>query len=69
MLTAKCDHFKVVKDSLSGTRPIDEETFSSVAVLAQRLETLKRIGPLFDDVTFSQEAEELAVCEMISAII
>jgi len=69
MLTAKCDHFKVVTDSLSGTRPIDEETFSSVAVLAQRLETLKRTGPLFDDVTFSQEAEELAVCEMISAII
>ena len=68
MFATKCDHFKVIAESLSGARPIDEETFSSVAVLAKRLERLKKTSKLFDDVGFSDEAKELASCEMISAI-
>jgi hypothetical protein len=62
------DHFKIINDSLTGTSPVDEETFSSVAVLAERLEKLKRNSDDFNDVTFSPELEELAECEMISAI-
>jgi len=68
MFATKCDHFKVITESLSGARPIDEETFSSVAVLAKRLERLKKTSKLFDDVGFSDKVEELASCEMISAI-
>jgi hypothetical protein len=68
MFAAKFDYFKVIKESLSGNRPTDEETFSSVAVLARRLERLKKNSKLFDDVGFSDEVEELASCEMISAI-
>jgi len=68
MFATKCDHFKVIIESLSDARPIDEETFSSVAVLAKRLERLKKTSKLFDDVGFSDEVEELASCEIISAI-
>lgn len=62
------DHFKVVNESLSGTRAIDEDTFSSVAVLAERLERLKRTSSMFDNITFSPQAEELACREMVSAL-
>ncbi len=62
------DHFKVVSESLSGQRAIDEDTLSSVAVLAERLERLKRTSSMFDGITFSPQAEELACCEMISAL-
>ena len=62
------DHFKIVTDSLSGAGPVDENVFSSVAVLAERLERLKRNSNHFDNVAFSPQVEELAACEMISAI-
>ncbi|RKY11894.1 MAG: hypothetical protein DRP65_02885 [Planctomycetota bacterium] len=63
-----CNHFEVITKSLTGDRPTDEETFSSTAVLAQRLERLKRSNPLFEKIDFSEQVEELALCEMISAI-
>ena len=68
MLGAECNHFKVVTDSLAGVRPTDEEMFSSIAVLAERLERLKKTNDLFNDVGFSEQVEELALREMISAI-
>ena len=68
MLGTLCNHFKVITDSLAGDRPTDEETFSSIAVLAERLERIKKTNALFDGVGFSEQVEELALCEMISAI-
>lgn len=68
MFEKQNDHFKIINDSLTGSRPLDEETFSCVAVLAERLEKLKRNSDHFNDITFSPRLEELAQCEMISAI-
>ena len=66
--TIDCDHFKIVTESLAGSRSVDEETFSSVAVLAERLDRLKKTSSVFSNVSFSPELEELAEREMISAI-
>jgi hypothetical protein len=66
--TIDCDYFKIVTESLTGSRSVDEETFSSVAVLAERLDRLKKTSGIFSDVSFSPELEELAEREMISAI-
>ena len=62
------NHFKVVNESLSGTRATDEDTLSSIAVLAERLERLKKTSSIFANITFSPQAEELACCEMVSAL-
>ena len=64
----KQDDFKIINDTLTGKRTIDETTFSSVAVLAERMEQLKRNNEIFENINFSPEVEELALCEMISAI-
>ena len=64
----KRNDFRIINDSITGKRPVDEMTFSSVAVLAERMEQLKRSSVMFEDVGFSPEVEELALCEMISAI-
>ena len=66
--TIDCDLFKIVTESLAGGRSVDEETFSSVAVLAERLDRLKKNSSVFSNVSFSPELEELAEREMISAI-
>ena len=63
-----CNHFEIVTESLVGGRSVDEETFSSVAVLAERLDRLKKTSSVFSNVSFSPELEELAEREMISAI-
>ena len=68
MLETEGNHFKVITDSLGGDRPTDEETFSSIALLAQRLERLKKTNAMFDDVAFSEQVEELQLREMVSAI-
>ena len=61
MLTLKPDETEIVRASLCGQRHVDEKTYSSVAVLAERLDRLKRKSSLFSAVTFSSEAEQLAV--------
>ena len=68
MFEKQRDHFKIINDSLTGSSPVDEDTFSSVAVLAERLEKLKRNSDHFNDITFSDQLDELVQCEMISAI-
>ena len=68
MFTSQYDYLKTVKESINGARPIDEDTLSSVAVLADRLEILQKSSSLFAGVSFSDDVQELADCEMISAI-
>ena len=68
MFGEKCDYVKTVQDSISGVRPVDEETYSSVSVLAERLESLKRSSSLFAGVTFSDDVAKLAGCKMMSAV-
>ena len=68
MFGDKQNEIKIVSECLSGERPVDEATFSSVAVLAERLEKLNQSSEEFADISFSPEVEELALCEMISAI-
>jgi len=62
------DHFKIINESLTGTRAVDEDAFSSVAVLAERLNKLQRNNSIFRDITFSPEVEELAACEMMTSL-
>ena len=61
-------HFDVLTDNISGTRPIDEHTFASVAVLADRLDRLQRTSPVFGDISFSPEVQELVNCESLADI-
>ncbi len=51
-------HCQVVGASLTGRRPVDEQTYASVAVLSERLERLRQ-SPLFAGVKFSPQVETL----------
>ena len=53
------DHCEVVKDSLSGSRPVDEQTVASVAALGERLERVRKLGDRFARITFSPAVERL----------
>jgi hypothetical protein len=49
---------------LAGKRSVDEELMTSAAVLADRLEMLKRSSSLFDAVSFSPEVEAIMAQQM-----
>jgi len=53
------DHCEVVKDSMSGKRTIDEQTFASVAILDERLGRVKKLGGCFSGIGFSPAVEQL----------
>ena len=54
------DHFDTVNANLRGTREVDEQTHMSLAVLAERLNALKKMSGLFAGVSFSDDVKKLA---------
>jgi len=68
MIAQRRNDFKLVNDCLSGDVPVSERVFEAVAVLSERLEKLKRGNSLFAGVSMSEQFEELALAESMSAI-
>ena len=68
MMTIETDHCQTVTKSLSGERSTDEQTFSSVAVLSNRLDQLKKMHRVFVDIEFSPEVQALSQQEIMLAL-
>ena len=49
----------VLREGITGARPMDEDVVSSVAVLADRLQQLKRQNPIVEAVSFSPDVEAM----------
>ena len=52
-------HYHIVAATLSGHRPLDEHTHTSLAVLTERLENVKSHGGLFAGVELSDHVQKL----------
>ncbi len=59
MISVESNHCRVVRETLTGDRDIDEQTFTSLAVLNERLERLKELDVCFSKVKFSGAVEKL----------
>ncbi|MBN2020023.1 MAG: hypothetical protein JW749_07355 [Sedimentisphaerales bacterium] len=59
MIDLHPNHCEVVKETLAGRRTTDEQTLSSVAVLSERLERVKKLGQRFSRIEFSPSVKEL----------
>ncbi len=59
MFEADSNHCQIVRDSLAGERAVDEQTFVSLTVLAERLERLKKLDKVFNNVAFSPAVKKL----------
>jgi hypothetical protein len=59
MFNSGTNHHQVVKDALIGRRPVDEQVLTCHAILEDRLERLKKLGPQFAGVDFSPAAKRL----------
>ena len=54
------NHCQIVQESLTGQRETDEQTLTSLAILNERLERLKRFSGSFSEVSFSAAVKKLA---------
>ncbi len=54
------DAIRIVSQSLAEKTDFDAKACDAIDVLARRLENLKAMSPLFENISFSQHAEELA---------
>jgi hypothetical protein len=59
MIEMDLNHCEIVGKSLSGERPVDDNTFASLAILSERLAHVQKLGGLFEDVGFSPAVEKL----------
>jgi len=50
--------FQIVQQSLTGDRVVDEQTYSSLSVLKERLERLKAQDERFRDIGFSPDVQK-----------
>jgi hypothetical protein len=49
----------VLREGISGQRPMDDGVMTSAAVLADRLAQLKQQNPIFEAVSFSPDVEAM----------
>ena len=59
MIRMETGHCRIVGKSLAGERIVDEQTFVSLAVLADRLDALKKLNKSFAGIEFSPHVEKL----------
>ena len=60
--------FEIAREGLCGQSAVDEQTFASVSILAERLERVKNLGKGFSGICFSPAMEELAKQRSVAAL-
>ena len=68
MIANETNHYKVVRDTLDGVRAVDEQTFTSVGSLSDRLSQLKAENSAFAGIEFSDDIQALTSQEMALAV-
>ena len=68
MYTIEQDHCEIVLDSLTGSRTTDEQTFTSINILAERLENVRKVHRSLIDVELSPFVQALVEQEMKLAV-
>jgi len=59
MIEPESTHFRILRETVTGQRGLDEKTFASVAVLSERLEHLRTLDCTFEGVSFSPAVEAM----------
>jgi hypothetical protein len=59
MIGTDSNHCRIVAESLAGERQVDEQTFASLAILAEKLERVKKLDETFAGIEFSSDVKKL----------
>jgi hypothetical protein len=53
------NHHRIVKEAVEGKRSVDEQTHVSLAILDERLQRLRKLDKIFDEVQFSSAVRKI----------
>lgn len=67
METRMNNEIEMLRQGLTGQRPVDDAVLTSAAILSDRLEMLKQSSSLFEAVSFSPEVEAM-MAEQLTAV-
>ncbi len=67
METRMNNEIAVLRQGLTGQRPVDEAVLTSATILSDRLDMLKQSSPLFEAVSFSPEVEAMMAGQLTAA--
>jgi hypothetical protein len=59
MIGMDSNHCRVVSESITGERKVDDCTLASIDVLSERLEHLKKFDSAFAGISFSPDVQKL----------
>jgi hypothetical protein len=59
MYATDLDHCEIVINSLTGDRSTDEQTFTSISILADRLQNVRKLHHTLIDIEFSPDVQAL----------
>ena len=68
MIEVDSNYCQIVRDSMTGERAVDEQTFASLTILKERLERLKKLDSAFSDIAFSAAVKKLRSRENVVAV-
>lgn len=59
---------EVLRQAVTSQRPMDGDVVSSVAVLAEKLQTLKTGHPMFEAISFSPDVEAMMAADVAAVM-
>lgn len=59
MMRTDSNHYRVVAESISGNREVDDQTLTSLTVLEEKLERLKKFDEMFSGIEFSSAVRKI----------
>ena len=68
MIGMESNHCRILSDSLTGARQVDEHTYTALDELFERLEKVKRLEGAFAGISFSPEVEALQKSARVAAV-
>lgn len=68
MIDMEMDHCLIVEQSLNGQRGVDEQTFVSLAILEERMERLRKLSGIFEEIGFSPAVKKLKRHKSVLAV-
>ena len=59
MIGKDSNHCRIVSESITGKRKVDDHTFASIDALNEKLERIKKFESAFAGISFSPEVQKL----------
>jgi hypothetical protein len=68
MQTHRLEPVEVLRQGVTGQRPMDGDVVASMALLAEKLHALKAASPMFEGISFSSDVEAMMAAEVAAVM-